>query len=138
MKGRIVFYDDDKPKMNDAIEEARRTLRSFFDAFLNPKPNQTTFLLKVEFSEGNQVEHIWVADIDASLFPIQGTIANRPNLESIRFKQRVEFHPSKISDWMYIEDGYLVGGFTTKVIRQGLTAEERVKYDANAPYKFRD
>ena len=33
--------------------------------------------------------------------------------------QRVEFQPSYISDWMYIENGYLVGGYTTRVIRDG-------------------
>lgn len=51
--------------------------------------------------------------------------------------QRVEFEPLYISDWMYIEDGYLVGGYTTRVIRDRMTEEERKKHDAQAPYKFR-
>jgi uncharacterized protein YegJ (DUF2314 family) len=51
--------------------------------------------------------------------------------------QRVDFEPSYISDWMYIEDGYLVGGYTTRVIRDRMTPKERTAYDAQAPYKFR-
>ena len=51
---------------------------------------------------------------------------------------KVEFHPSQISDWMYVENGYLVGGFTIQVIRDSLSTEERAVHDASAPYKFKD
>lgn len=124
--------------MNFAIEEARRSLRSFFDAFVKPKPNQKAFLLKVKFHEGNSTEHIWLADIDASTMPMTGTVGNEPHIKGLSFMQRVEFRPEQISDWMYIEDGYLVGGFSIQVIRSGLSPSERADYDAKAPYKFRD
>lgn len=55
----------------------------------------------------------------------------------INFMERVSFLPSQITDWMFLEDGYLVGGYTTQVIRAGLTTAERAQYDASAPYKFR-
>ena len=51
---------------------------------------------------------------------------------------RVEFDPAQITDWMYIENGYLVGGYTTCLIRQRMTPEERQTYDFKAPYKFRE
>lgn len=124
--------------MQTAIQCARETLRDFFDAFTARKANQTSFLLKVRFESQGKKEHIWVADINPSVFPLEATIANEPNLPGLVFMQRVSFHPSQITDWMYIEDGYLVGGFTTRVIRASLSPAERVEYDANAPYKFRD
>jgi len=67
-------------------------------------------------------------------------LANQPlarEQKGSRVKQRVEFEPSYISDWMYIDDGYLVGGYTTRVIRDRMTPEEREAHDAEAPYKFR-
>jgi uncharacterized protein YegJ (DUF2314 family) len=131
------FLENDR-RMNFAIEEGRRSLRSFFDAFVKPTPNQKAFLLKAEFTEGDTTEHIWLADIDASTMPMTGTIGNEPLIKSLSFMQRVEFRPEQISDWMYVEDGYLVGGFTIQVIRAGLSSEERAAYDAKAPYKFRD
>ena len=64
--------------------------------------------------------------------------ANEPQLPGLRFMERTTFHPSQFTDWMYIEDGFLVGGFITRVIRAGMSPEERKEYDSHAPYKFRD
>ena len=135
---RIYDFSASDERMRTAIEQARRTLRDFFEAFAEPKPNQESFLLKVLFESQGKNEHIWVADINASVFPLEGTVANEPELPSLTFMQRTSFHPSQITDWMYIEDGYLVGGFTTRAIRAGLSGVERADYDANAPFKFRD
>ncbi len=136
MSDTTVPFDSEDARMRFAIDEARSSLRKFFDAYLNPKPNQTAFLLKVLFESGEASEHIWLADIDASVSPLEGTVANEPNLPGLTFMERVRFNPWQITDWMYIEDGYLVGGYTTQVIRAGLTTAERAQYDANAPYKF--
>lgn len=137
MSDTIVPFDSDDARMRFAIKEAKRTLRTFFNAYVNPKPNQRAFLLKVLFESGEASEHIWLADIDASVSPLEGTVANESELPGIKFMERVSFEPSQITDWMYIEDGFLVGGYTTQVIRTGLTPGERAQYDANAPYKFR-
>jgi uncharacterized protein YegJ (DUF2314 family) len=136
MSDPIISFSDQDKRMAFAIDEARESLGVFFDAFCAPKNNQTAFLLKVRFESPEKVEHIWLADVDASVMPLQGTVANEPDFPGLKFMQRVEFHPSQITDWMFIEDGYLVGGFTTQVIRSGMTPEERETYDANAPYRF--
>lgn len=138
MAERIVEFDSEDKRMQFAIKEAQSTLKAFFEAYLNPMPNQEAFLLKVQFEVGGEIEHIWMADIDASVFPLEGTIANNPELPILRFMQRTAFHPSQITDWMYVEDGYLMGGYTTQAIRSGLTPEERAEYDAATPYKFKE
>ena len=46
MSDTIVQFDPEDARMRFAIDEAQTTLRSFFDAYVNPKPNQTAFLLK--------------------------------------------------------------------------------------------
>ena len=130
-------FDAEDPGMGAAIAQARSSLKDFFDRFTSPRPNQDYFLLKVAFEEGAEVEHIWVGEIDGSVFPLAGTIGNAPRLPSLKFMQRVRFHPSRITDWMYIEDGYLVGGFTILAAREAMTPLERADYDASVPYKFR-
>ncbi|MBD9416734.1 DUF2314 domain-containing protein [Pseudomonas sp. PDM16] len=137
MADGVFEFDSEDQRIQFAIEEAQSTLKAFFDAYLNPKPNQEAFLLKVQFEIDGEIEHIWMADIDPSAFPLHGTIANEPELPGLSFMQRVTFHPSQVTDWMYVEDGFLVGGYTTQVIRSGLTPDERAEYDAEAPYKFR-
>src|SRR5262245_40558027 len=71
----IGVADDDR-EMNAAISEARRTIKQFYDAFANPRKGQTSFLLKVVFVSGDQVEHIWLADLEFSGAKPKGVIAN--------------------------------------------------------------
>jgi uncharacterized protein YegJ (DUF2314 family) len=138
MPDRIIPFSDDDQRMQFAIDKARRTLGLFFDAFVAPKPNQQSFLLKVRFESQSMSEHLWVADIDASVSPMEATIANEPNLPGLKLMERTNFHSSQITDWMYLEDGYLVGGFTTQVIRAAMSPAERVEHDLHVPYKFKD
>jgi len=123
--------------MEAAILEAKANFKQFIEAFCNPTERQRSFLVKVVFDEGEKREHIWLADLDFISGKPSGVVANEPKLPSLRFMERVEFEPSHISDWMYVDDGYLVGGYTTRVIRERMTPEARKAYDAEAPYKFR-
>jgi uncharacterized protein YegJ (DUF2314 family) len=134
---KTVPFSPDDEQMEAAIREAKASFEKFIKAFYHPTEKQQGFLVKVVFDEGEQREHIWLADLDFGGDKPSGVIANEPNLPSLKFMQRVEFEPSYISDWMYIEDGYLVGGFTSRVIRDRMTTEERREHDAQAPYKFR-
>ncbi len=134
---KTVPFSSDDVQTEAAIGEAKASIRKIFEALFHPKEGQNSFLVKVVFDEGDKREHIWLADLDFLGKKPTGVIANEPNLPSLKFMQRVEFEPSYISDWMYIEDGYLVGGYTTQVIRDRMTPEERKEYDAQAPYKFR-
>ena len=132
----VVGVPSDDPQMVAAINKARGSLHQFFDALAHPKPNQKSFLLKVAFRHGDEVEHIWVADLNLSGKKPQGVIADEPRMKGLRFMQQVSFDPADITDWMYIEDGKLVGGYTTQLLRQRMSSEERKQLDASVPYKF--
>lgn len=134
---RTVSCSSEDADMEAAISEAKASFGQFIAAYCDPIEQQTSFLVKVVFDEGEQREHIWLADLDFSGKNPSGIVANEPNLSSLKFMQRVEFAPSHISDWMFIEDGYVVGGYTTRVIRSRMTSEERQQFDAKVPYKFR-
>ena len=133
----IVSYSSEDVEMNTAIREAKASFRQFIAALCQPTERQKGFLVKVVFGEGDTREHIWLADLDFRGGKQSGVVAVEPNLLSLRFMQRVEFELSCISDWMYVEDGYLIGGYTTQVIRERMTPEQRRAHDAHAPYKFR-
>jgi len=40
-----------------------------------------------------------------------------------------------ISDWLYLEDDLLVGGFTLRVIRDRMSPVERMQFDASVPFR---
>jgi uncharacterized protein YegJ (DUF2314 family) len=102
--------------MHEAINAARKSLEQFLKAFFAPKPNQRSFLLKVAFDEGEQREHIWLADLDFESSPPTGVVANEPGIRRVSFMQRVPFEAGMITDWMFYEDDILVGAFTTRVL----------------------
>lgn len=134
---KTVPFSSEDAEMEAAIAEAKANFGQFIHAFCHPTQQQNSFLVKVVFDEGEEREHIWLADLNFEGNKPSGVIANEPNLPGLKFMQRVEFEPSYISDWMYIENGYLVGGCTTRVIRRRMMPEEREEFDAQCPYKFR-
>ncbi len=123
--------------MHFAIQEARRTLPQFFEQYANPTPLQEFFLVKVQFEIAGQSEHVWIANIDASEFPPTGTVANETSLPGLKFMETVSFSPERITDWMIIEDGHMVGGFTNQVAIERMYPEARAKHLASIPYKIR-
>ena len=133
---RTIPFGSDDPDMSAAIDTARQTIEQFLDAFFSPKDGQTAFLLKVRFADGDQVEHVWVADLEVTESTFRGVIANEPRLSTLRFKQTVEFEPRDVTDWMFLERGKLIGGYTTRLVRQRMSAGERDAFDASVPYSF--
>jgi uncharacterized protein YegJ (DUF2314 family) len=133
---RSVGFDSDDPEMTAAIQAARLSLAEFLRAFANPKSGQTSFLVKAVFSDGEEFEHIWLADLDLSSPRLRGVVANEPILKTIRFMDTVECEPTQITDWMYVDRGKLVGGLTTRLIRERMSPQERFEFDANTPYSF--
>ncbi|HEV2762796.1 MAG TPA: DUF2314 domain-containing protein [Pyrinomonadaceae bacterium] len=132
----VYLVRETDEEMNRAIEEARRTLTLFLAALQSPKPGRSGFSVKHPFRQGEQVEHMWVGDVsfDGSVF--RGTLDNAPrNLTNVEAGQEVEVPASQVSDWMYVEDGRLVGGYTLRVLHKQFTEEE--KRAAEEAYGFK-
>ena len=133
----VVQVGDGDSEMNFAISAARASLTNFLAAFRNPQTNQQYFLVKSKFIAGGGFEHIWVADLTYDGREFHGVIANEPERSSgLHFKQAVEVQMGQISDWMFVQDGKLVGGYTSRVLRKRMTAQQRRELDANLPYRY--
>jgi uncharacterized protein YegJ (DUF2314 family) len=116
----IALVAGDDEKMVSAINNARRSLKQFLEAYFAPKPNQRSFLLKVAFEEKGETEHIWLADLDLHSSPLTGVVANEPRIRNVSFMERVPFEAKLITDWMYYEDDCLIGAFTTRVLKRSV------------------
>jgi uncharacterized protein YegJ (DUF2314 family) len=121
----IVSVSDKDTEMARAISAARETMHQFLDAFFHPRPNQKNFLLKVRFEESDKSEHIWMADLDLSTDPPTGVVANEPAIQRLKYLQRVPFSHANVTDWMYLEDEFLVGGYTTRVLQRSRSKKEK-------------
>jgi uncharacterized protein YegJ (DUF2314 family) len=133
----LVFVDEKDKEMNAAMEKARKSVDDFIKAFQKPKKGQSDFGIKVGITDGKQVEHFWVAVTKFDGKQFEGTINNEPALvKTIKEGEAVTVEKGKISDWMFVENKKLVGGYTVRVLRNRLTPEERKALDESIPYKI--
>lgn len=132
---RVTDVADDDPQMNAAIETARKSVDTFIAVLKSPKPGQIEFSVKMEFIDGEDSEHMWLTPVSFDGKNFQGTVSNDPrDVRTVKLGQKVSVAPDQISDWMYIDNGKLVGGFTSRVLRDKLTPDERAEFDKSLPF----
>ena len=105
------------PEMDNAVATAPTTVQQFIDALKSPKANQSGFSIKKGFKQGEMTEHMWLGDVtfDGTMF--HAKLNNDPvDVNNVKFGDAVTISPKDISDWMFIEDGKLIGGYTVRVL----------------------
>ena len=136
VQDKVVMVKKDDPKMNAAIAKACETARKFIGVLNDPQPNQSAFSVKMEVDDGKQAEFMWLAPVQFDGQMFVGTLANDAELvHNVKIGQRMTVAPDKISDWMYVEDGKLVGGFTIRAMRDAMPDDERSKLDSELPFR---
>lgn len=127
----IYGVDGNDKEMNEAIEKANKTLADFNSALLNPEIEVKS--LKVKFQNETDVEHIWLSDVTFKDGKYSGIIDNEPEyIKNHQIGETISVDNKDISDWMYIENGKLFGGYTIKVIRSRMTESEKEEFDAES------
>lgn len=129
----MVYIPNEDERMNWAMEKANLTLWYFEESLKKRQQHQNYFSIKVQIMDGEIGEHIWLTephfDEDGNLF---GTIGNEPvNVKTVRLDQKIGIDREFISDWMIIEGGRLVGGYTLRAIRDGIPEEQKPEFDNN-------
>lgn len=127
----LVCLSHEDEKMCWAIEKAGLTLWYFENSLKSPLPLQEYFSIKVKIKDKEHVEHIWLTEPDfddeGNLF---GLVGNEPiHVTTIRMGQRIGVERNLISDWMIVERGRLIGGYTLRAIRELLPETEKKAFD---------
>jgi uncharacterized protein YegJ (DUF2314 family) len=123
---------DDNKQMNKAIILAKQTLGEFDHALLSHDTALKFLAMKMRFEtpEGGG-EHIWLNQITKKDNQYYGVIANVPALAmQVKLGDSVEIPKDKISDWMYVQNGKLKGGYTIRALRDQLSETEKKAFDA--------
>jgi uncharacterized protein YegJ (DUF2314 family) len=132
----VVHVDDKDPAMNHAMEEARAKVDVFVAALRNPG-KRSDFSLKARFEEGKNVEHMWVNEVRVEGASFKGKVGNDPDkLKKVHLGMNCTIPRDRVSDWMFVENGRLVGGYTLRVLRERMSPSERKKFDASVPFKI--
>lgn len=127
----IFEVDHKDEKMQYALEKAQHTLGYFQSSLLDPKPNQSRFALKARLRDHTTTEHIWLSEVSYDPDGLYyGTISNPPvHLTNVEVGSRIGIAAEDSSDWLVVEDGSLIGGYTIRMYRDGLSPENRARFD---------
>lgn len=122
-------------RMHRAVLQARKTVGTFITALQHPSPSQQDFEVKKAFRQGNEVEHIWLSDVRFVGNRFQGRVDNTPTkILGLKVGDLVSVNPDEITDWVFIDSGKLVGGYTIRAHYEELSPEQKKQFDQLADF----
>jgi uncharacterized protein YegJ (DUF2314 family) len=124
--------------MEAAIARARATLPVFHQYLDQAANGDVEVKLKAEFRQGDEVEHMWIADVSWDGRVYRGTLQSRPlGLTNVRQGDEVTIRPERVSDWLaVVEDDVMLGNFTTMELRRRMTPKQRAQLDRGMGYRI--
>jgi uncharacterized protein YegJ (DUF2314 family) len=126
----IIGVESDDSEMNLATEKAKLNIENFDSALKSNNPKFINFSVKKPYKTESGNEHIWISDVVLKGDKYLGIIGNTPEYTSeIKLGDTVLVEKSEISDWMYIEENKLRGGYTIRALRNKMSESEKKQFD---------
>ncbi len=133
------MYDvaDDDVQMDRAVQRARRTVPQFVQALQHPAPGDRNFGVKKLFVKDGKAEHIWLTDVQFTGNRFVGYVDNHPrNIPGLKVGDKVSVNPNEITDWLYVHDGKMVGGYTVRVLMTELSPADKEDFLKRAGFQI--
>lgn len=126
----VIDVPESDAEVNDAMATARRTMEQFLERLEHPPRSQSYIGLKARFEQGEHVEYLWLDHVTHENESFSGEIENEPSdISNVRLRQRVSVTLDRVADWVAVDDGRMVGGYTLRVLRARMTPKERASFD---------
>jgi len=133
----MVRLQRDDPEMNKAMQTARDTMDTFITALRARTATQANFSVKKPFKAGEKVEHIWLSDASFDGSQFSGRVDNEPvDVKSVKLGETATVDKNEISDWFYVDDGKLIGGYTIRVLYARMSPEEQKEFNTHVGFKL--
>jgi len=126
--------------MNIAIDKAKNTMEDFDKALRSNNPKYSDFAIKKRYkTDDGGGEHMWISEISISNGTYKGIVNNDAEItKEVKYGDTVFVKKDEITDWMYIDEGILRGGYTIKVIRNQMTKEQQIEREKESGFKIED
>jgi uncharacterized protein YegJ (DUF2314 family) len=107
-------------------ENARRALPTFFRNLARPEEGAGNFYIKYPLiADDGGIEQVWLGSIHLNGGVYFGRLANTTKLMESRKGSSIIIDTDKITDWMYIQDGKIIGGRSIKYLLEKIPEEKR-------------
>lgn len=134
-QGVSVRWSDSE--MNQAIGKAQATISRFEMAFYQRQTNELFFLKKPYPTPSGSLEHMWITNNAKSAEGYLGVVNNdAEDTNLVKLGQQVTVQASEASDWYYVKDGTMQGGYTIRYLLKRMKLTERADALLKLPYKI--
>jgi uncharacterized protein YegJ (DUF2314 family) len=117
----IVNAAADDPELEEAQKVAQSKLEYFSNSFTSSSTDTIfDFLIKADFIENSQHEHMWVSIIAIENNNFRGTLENDPQIiNNIQFGDIVTIQKDQVEDWMIVNKNTMTweGGYSIEVFQ---------------------
>jgi uncharacterized protein YegJ (DUF2314 family) len=110
-----AIIESSNPDMAAAFKKARATLPVFLKLALAPPPSIRGFAVKIgiPYGDRNDAEFFWMSPFKPEGDKYVGSINNTPRFaKTVKLGQVIQFTESEIVDWLYQENGRIIGNYT--------------------------
>jgi uncharacterized protein YegJ (DUF2314 family) len=132
----VVRVGPDDPALADAIANARSSVKGFVSQLPQLQADGVYVSVKAPVSTGNDVEHIWLSDLEYRQGTFYGTLGNEPLSAEIALGDPYSVAADQISDWMALRGNQLYGGFTIFAAREALNDAQRATFDESIGFRM--
>lgn len=108
-----------------SLYKAKNTLWYFINCLEKKNDNYSSIKFK-----NNEGTYVWLENLKYENGFFHGTLTENQESEKIS--------EENIIDWMIVDDNRLIGGYTIRYFRNGLTKEERINFDIDFGLKIDD
>ncbi len=133
----VTYVNENDTRMREASRLAQQSLDTFVQTLEQPRPNQSDHAIKAVFQDDGASEAIWLTSLRHDGKTFHGTVSNEPvHLKSLHLGSQIDVENAKVNDWMLIDAGRLVGGYSIRAVRDNLQGEDRKRFDQTMPFTF--
>jgi uncharacterized protein YegJ (DUF2314 family) len=126
-------------ELDAAIREARDSLPTFLRTIATPHADRTIVAVKVRFAPpGESSQDIWVDEVVYGDGVFRGSMGDDIPSMKLEVGEKIVIDEKDILDWMVVQDGKLIGGYTVRLAMQRMDAQERERFLESLDYVIED
>jgi uncharacterized protein YegJ (DUF2314 family) len=136
----IYAVTEEDEAMNLAIMKAKNTIAEFDKALESHNTAYVSFAVKKRYrTTASGGEHMWIGGIRVENGLYRGTVNNdAEQTTEVKYGDTVTVRKDEITDWMYLDNNVLKGGYTIRAIRNKMTKQERLKMDGELGFEIEE
>jgi uncharacterized protein YegJ (DUF2314 family) len=126
-------------EMEAAFQQAQDTLNSFIQKIEVPQPDRTLVAVKVRFVlPDSSTQDLWVDRITYRDGSFHGTMGDDIPTLKLSVDDKITIKTKDIVDWMIVENGKLIGGYTIRLAFQRMSPEQKESFLETVHYSVED